>query len=96
MYSALAERARGLGFQNVEVIDMDLGSSAAIGAKRREGPEMTFHDFTGTPDRRIDYLFLRGFRADAIATDTWHRGKTYPSDHFPVRATLSFADEIRR
>lgn len=57
---------------------------------------MTFHDFTGTPDRRIDYLFLRGFRADAIATDTWHRGKTYPSDHFPVRATLSFADEIRR
>jgi len=67
-----------------------------LGAKRREGPEMTFHDFTGTPDRRIDYLFLRGFRADAIATDTWHRGKTYPSDHFPVRATLSFADEIRR
>jgi endonuclease/exonuclease/phosphatase family metal-dependent hydrolase len=61
-------------------------------AARRVGPEMTFHDFTGTPDRRIDYLFLRGFRAESIATDTYHRGRTYPSDHFPIEATLSFAD----
>ena len=60
-------------------------------AARREGPEMTFHDFTGTPDRRIDYLFLRGFRAKTIATDTYHQGKTYPSDHFPIEATLTFA-----
>jgi endonuclease/exonuclease/phosphatase family metal-dependent hydrolase len=59
-------------------------------AKRREGPEMTFHDFTGTADRRIDYIFLRGFRAESIATDTYHRGKTYPSDHFPIEATLTF------
>ncbi|MDZ7281112.1 endonuclease/exonuclease/phosphatase family protein [Sphingomonas sanguinis] len=64
-------------------------------AARREGPEMTFHDFTGTPDRRIDYLFLRGFRAESIATDSYHQDKTYPSDHFPVRATLEFADEDR-
>jgi len=62
-------------------------------AARREGPEMTFHDFTGTPDRRIDYLFLRGFKADAIATDTYHRGKTYPSDHFPIQAVVSFENE---
>ncbi|MDR6114459.1 endonuclease/exonuclease/phosphatase family metal-dependent hydrolase [Sphingomonas sp. SORGH_AS789] len=66
-------------------------TDAWTSAAGREGPEMTFHDFTGTPDRRIDYLFLRGFRADHIATDRWHRGATYPSDHFPVRATLSFA-----
>lgn len=64
-------------------------------AARREGPEMTFHDFTGTPDRRIDYLFVRGFRTQAIATDSYHRGKTYPSDHFPVTATLTFEDETR-
>lgn len=64
-------------------------------AARREGPEMTFHDFTGTPDRRIDYLFVRGFRTQAIATDSYHRGKTYPSDHFPVAATLTFEDETR-
>ncbi|MGO1303752.1 MAG: endonuclease/exonuclease/phosphatase family protein [Sphingomonas parapaucimobilis] len=62
-------------------------------AARREGPEMTFHDFTGTPDRRIDYLFLRGFKADAIATDTYHQGRTYPSDHFPIEATLTFEDD---
>ncbi len=60
-------------------------------AKRRAGPAMTFHDFTGTPDRRIDYLFLRGFQAGAVTTDTYHQGKTYPSDHFPVQATLTFA-----
>ncbi|WP_294248899.1 endonuclease/exonuclease/phosphatase family protein [uncultured Sphingomonas sp.] len=62
-------------------------------AARREGQEMTFHDFTGTPDRRIDYLFVRGFRPEAIATDRYHQGKTYPSDHFPIEATLSFADD---
>ncbi len=60
-------------------------------AKRREGPVLTFHDFTGTPDRRIDYLFLRGFKADTVTTDTYHQGKVYPSDHFPIEATLTFA-----
>ena len=68
-------------------------SDAWTTAKRREGPEMTFHDFTGTPDRRIDYLFLRGFRADTVATDTYHQGKTYPSDHFPIQAIVSFEDD---
>ncbi|WP_394662661.1 endonuclease/exonuclease/phosphatase family protein [uncultured Sphingomonas sp.] len=64
-------------------------------AKRREGPVLTFHDFTGTPDRRIDYLFLRGFKADTVTTDTYHQGKVYPSDHFPIEATLMFEDETR-
>jgi DNA invertase Pin-like site-specific DNA recombinase len=36
---ALAQRARDLGFGAVEVIDVDLGSSAAMAAKRREGFE---------------------------------------------------------
>jgi len=64
-------------------------------AKRREGPVLTFHDFTGTPDRRIDYLFLRGFKADTVTTDTYHQGKVYPSDHFPIEGTLTFEDETR-
>jgi len=34
---ALADRARALGFEPVEIIDADLGHSAAIGAGRREG-----------------------------------------------------------
>jgi hypothetical protein len=35
----LAARARALGFAQVEIIDTDLGHSAAIGAARREGFE---------------------------------------------------------
>ena len=35
----LAARARALGFQQVDIIDTDLGRSAAIGAARREGFE---------------------------------------------------------
>jgi DNA invertase Pin-like site-specific DNA recombinase len=34
---SLAERAQALGFQNVEVIDSDLGCSAGLGASRRAG-----------------------------------------------------------
>jgi DNA invertase Pin-like site-specific DNA recombinase len=34
---AMADRARELGFHAVEVIDTDLGASAAMAAKRREG-----------------------------------------------------------
>ncbi len=36
---ALAARAQALGFAQVEIIDTDLGHSAAIGAARREGFE---------------------------------------------------------
>jgi len=35
----LADRARALGFEQVDIIDADLGHSAAIGAGRREGFE---------------------------------------------------------
>lgn len=33
----LVNRAKELGFKQIEVIDQDLGMSAAIGAKNREG-----------------------------------------------------------
>ena len=36
---ALVPRAKGLGFGDVETIDVDLGASAAVAAKRREGFE---------------------------------------------------------
>lgn len=36
---AMADLARGLGFREVEIIDVDLGASAAVAAKRREGFE---------------------------------------------------------
>jgi DNA invertase Pin-like site-specific DNA recombinase len=34
---AMKERAIALGFQNIEIIDCDLGASASVGAKTREG-----------------------------------------------------------
>jgi len=34
---AMADRARDLGFKRFGVIDIDLGSSASLGAARREG-----------------------------------------------------------
>ena len=36
---ALADRARGLGFHDVDILDVDLGASAAVAAKRRAGFE---------------------------------------------------------
>lgn len=57
-------------------------------AHKRSGPVLTFHDFTGTPDRRIDYVFVRGFHAVSARVATDHRGARYPSDHFPVVVNL--------
>lgn len=54
------------------------------------GPAETFHDFTGKPDRRIDWILTRGLRVQDVATVTQHEGALYPSDHFPVLAKLRF------
>ncbi|MGN2243868.1 endonuclease/exonuclease/phosphatase family protein [Frateuria sp. GZRR33] len=59
-------------------------------AARHEGPEGTFHDFTGQATRRIDWILYRGLKADDVRTITTHDGKIYPSDHFPVVANFSW------
>jgi len=64
-------------------------------APRVEGPEKTFHNFTGTPDQRIDFIFVRGFRAERYATVTTQQDGHYPSDHFPVLAELRWAAAAR-
>ena len=61
---------------------------AWVATPHQRGPEATFHDFTGTPDRRIDWILLRGMKASAVRTVTTHRGQRYPSDHFPVVADV--------
>lgn len=66
----------------------DVLTDAWTSAATRIGPETTFHDFTGKPDRRIDYIFTRGFTALSTTVMTDHRGERYPSDHFPVAARL--------
>lgn len=57
-------------------------------AASRSGPAKTFHNFTGNPDQRIDWILTRGFKAIAVQTVTTHDGARYPSDHFPVVAEL--------
>lgn len=59
-------------------------------APARSGPGKTFHDFTGIPDQRIDWILSRGFKVLDVQTVTTHEGVRYPSDHFPVVADLVF------
>jgi endonuclease/exonuclease/phosphatase family metal-dependent hydrolase len=56
------------------------------------GPDKTFHNYTGKPDQRIDWIFETGFTPLSDTTLTTHRGTLYPSDHFPVLATLGWGD----
>ncbi|MFS0771941.1 endonuclease/exonuclease/phosphatase family protein [Sphingomonas sp. 1P08PE] len=59
-------------------------------AFRKKGPAATFHGFTGTPDRRLDWIWTRGLVPMKVRTLTDHRGALYPSDHFPVVAELAW------
>ena len=58
----------------------------------RKGPESTWCGFVGThegSDRRIDWILVRGpVTVTDIETITHNREGRYPSDHFPVLATL--------
>lgn len=53
---------------------------------QHRGPEGTFHDFTGKPERRIDWILFRGLKPLSIETVTTNKAPLYTSDHFPVIA----------
>ncbi len=63
---------------------------AHASAPRHEGPDGTFHGFTGRATERIDWILYRGAKADDVRTIATHDGKVYPSDHFPVVADFSW------
>jgi endonuclease/exonuclease/phosphatase family metal-dependent hydrolase len=63
---------------------------ARASAPVKLGPAGTFHNFTGTPDKQIDWIFLRGFTAKRVTTITDHQGAVQTSDHFPVLAELGW------
>lgn len=63
---------------------------AWLAAPHRSGPDKTFHNFTGKPNERIDWILVRGFRVRDARTVTTHEGTLYPSDHFPVVADLQW------
>lgn len=64
-------------------------------APRKPGPDATFHGYSGKPDRRIDWILVRGFDVAVAATVTTHRRALYPSDHFPVVADLRWPARAR-
>lgn len=66
---------------------------AWLHADTHSGPAATFHNFTGTPDRRIDWILYRGFHARDVQTVTTRQDGRYPSDHFPVVAELEWLPE---
>lgn len=55
----------------------------------------TFHSFTGATDKgRIDYIFVPpGTKITDAEIIHQHNGNVYPSDHFPIRATVEFSAE---
>lgn len=58
-------------------------------AEEVAGPAETFHGFDGEPDERIDYVFVDpGAEVRRHETVTQSRDGSYPSDHFPVLATV--------
>ncbi len=65
-------------------------ADARAQARRPEGPAQTFHDFTGTPDRQLDWVLVKGFRVEAFRTLDQRPGGVLPSDHFPVAADLDW------
>jgi glycerophosphoryl diester phosphodiesterase len=61
----------------------------------KTGQIVVLHDptlgrVTGNADRRIDWIFSRGFSVKRAATLTDHKGPVQTSDHFPVIAELAF------
>lgn len=73
----------------------NLLQDAWVHADTRAGPAKTFHNFTGVPDRRIDWIMYRGFQARDVQTVTSSQNARYPSDHFPVVADLQWRPEPR-
>ena len=49
----------------------------------------TYHGYSGTPERRIDWILIStGVVPVAADVVTWNSAGRYPSDHFPVAAVL--------
>ena len=60
----------------------------------RSSDERTYHAFDGTTSgSRIDFIFHDdAFVATEADIDRWRTDRGYPSDHYPVRVVLEWAD----
>lgn len=93
---------RGIGGDRVEQVNAErpeldaisddpLSDARYASAHRHHGPTATFDWFEGTPDVKIDYVFVSGsvdVHQHGVLCDRWDGG--VPSDHRPVLAELSF------
>lgn len=68
-------------------------TDARVAAPANDGPDATFHGFTGQGDRRIDWILVRGLSPSGTRTIATSRHGRYPSDHFPVVAELDWPEE---
>lgn len=58
-------------------------------AAQTGGPRLTFHDFSGTPTRELDWILVRGFEVRRFETVDRRIGGVLPSDHFPLVVKLA-------
>ena len=65
-------------------------------APRREGPDGTFHGFSGEPQRRIDWVLYRGLRPRVARTLDAAVDGRHVSDHFPVLVEFEGASPAAR
>lgn len=62
---------------------------ARLTAPTHDGPDGTFHAFTGQPVKRIDWILYRGVAPTWQRTITTSKNGHYPSDHFPIAADFT-------
>ena len=75
---------------------IESGLSDSYDCDLRLGPVGTFNGFnlTGTFDRRIDFVFHRGFTTERYITGSIVIDNQYLSDHFPVIAMISHTENL--
>ena len=74
----------------IDYVRKSMKDTAELSATPHQGPAKTYHGYNPSPCMLIDYIFVKGkVRVLSHATlDDLPDGK-YPSDHFPVVATVT-------
>jgi endonuclease/exonuclease/phosphatase family metal-dependent hydrolase len=84
----------------VEHVSEFLQNSRALSKEKPYGPVDTWNafQFNKKPEGCIDYIFISqdNWRVKKFATITDSYDMKYPSDHFPVMATLEFKNRNRK
>ncbi|NLU76590.1 endonuclease/exonuclease/phosphatase family protein [Streptomyces sp. HNM0575] len=94
-FNVPAEKESGGGVYETLLEEGELTDSFTAAPPARRGEDhRTWHDFAGTsapPGPRIDWILTSpGVRTASARINTFTHDGSYPSDHFPVQATLEF------